>query len=73
MNADTSDYDLQREVMAKFAQRYPDMKPADWRHIVENYTFMVRQASKSSPKIYTMDTSSFPKAAERDFDTDSSS
>lgn len=43
----TSDMQLQREVMEVFGERYPDMMPNDWRHIIEDYTPMVREASKA--------------------------
>ena len=43
----TSDMQLQREVIEKFGERYPGMTPNDWRHIIEDYTPMVREASKA--------------------------
>jgi type I restriction enzyme R subunit len=59
MNADTSDYELKREVMEEYGQRYPDMKGQDWQRIIADYTPMVREASK--PRIISM---GFDKAAE---------
>lgn len=45
MNSSTSDYDLQREVMEEYGERYPAMSILDWRNIISNYTFMARDAS----------------------------
>ena len=50
MNPSTSDYTLQREVMEEYGERYPAMSILDWRNIISNYTFMVRDASR--PKDY---------------------
>ena len=47
MNAETTDYELQREVMEAFGERYPDMSLNDWRHIIEDYTPMIRNANKA--------------------------
>ena len=60
MNADTNDYELKREVMEEYGQRYPDMKDQDWQRIIADYTPMVREASKS--RIISME---FDKAAEK--------
>ena len=46
MNADTSDYELQREVMEVFGERYPDMRIIDWQHVIADYTPMIREAAK---------------------------
>ena len=46
MNADFSDYELQREVMEVYGDRYPDMRIIDWQHVIEDYTPMVREAAK---------------------------
>ena len=43
----TSDLQLQREVIELFGERYPDMKQNDWRHIIEDYTPMIRNANKA--------------------------
>ena len=48
MNAKTADMDLQREVIERYGDRYPDMTLNDWRHIIEAYTPMVREASHSN-------------------------
>ncbi|MBQ6801172.1 MAG: hypothetical protein IJP08_08725, partial [Bacteroidaceae bacterium] len=50
MNANTSDYELQREVMELFGERYPGMSMIDWQRIIRDYTFMAREASR--PKDY---------------------
>ena len=44
MNAETSDYELLREVMEVYGERYPDMRIIDWQRIIADYTPMVRQA-----------------------------
>ena len=44
MKAETSDYELQREVMEVYGERYPDMRIIDWQRIIADYTPMVRQA-----------------------------
>ena len=43
----TSDLQLQREVIEVFGERYPGMSVNDWRHIIEDYTPMIRNASKA--------------------------
>ena len=43
----TSDLQLQREVIENFGRRYPGMTVNDWRHIIEDYTPMIRNASKA--------------------------
>ena len=43
----TTDLQLQQEVIELFGERYPDMKQNDWRHIIEDYTPMVRNANKA--------------------------
>ena len=50
MNTAIDDMELQREVMDDYGERYPDMSPKDWRHIIEAYTPMVREASKPKAK-----------------------
>jgi type I restriction enzyme R subunit len=61
MDNNTPDYDLQREVMELFGERYGDMTPKDWAHIIHNYTSMVREANKAREiPLY------YPKAAEED-------
>ncbi len=50
MNAETSDFDLQREAMEMFGERYPDMTIMEWKRIIEEYTPMVRKASEQTAK-----------------------
>lgn len=47
INPDTSDDKLQFEVIERYGDRYPDMVSNDWRHIIEAYTPMVREANKA--------------------------
>jgi hypothetical protein len=62
MDVTISDYELQREVMEKFGERYPGTRLNDWRHIIEIYTPMVREASLSKAKEVSM--RQYDKAAE---------
>ena len=64
MNAETSDMDLQREVIELYGERYPDMTLNDWRHIIEAYTPMVREASHSNAKEISMQPEQIDMAAE---------
>ena len=66
MDADTDDMQLQREVTELFSERYPDMTLNDWRHIIEAYTPMVRNASKSYAKELSI--RQYDMAAESDND-----
>lgn len=50
MDANTSNGELQREVIELYGERYPDMTLNDWRHIIEAYTPMVREAAQSNAK-----------------------
>ena len=58
----TSDYEIQREVMELFGERYPEMSMIDWQRIIKEYTPMVREASR--PKDYQ---NNIGIAAEHDF------
>jgi hypothetical protein len=62
MDSTIPDYDLQREIMEKFGMLYPGMKPNDWRHIIEAYTPMVREATR--PKAKEVSMRQYDKAAE---------
>ena len=46
MDAAISDGELRREVIERYGERYPDMSPNDWRHIIEAYTSMAREAAQ---------------------------
>ena len=50
MNPSTTDYELQREVMELYGERYPAMSIIDWGRIIREYTFMTRDACR--PKDY---------------------
>ncbi len=60
MDSTTPDSDLQYEVIEQYGTRYPDMSLNDWRHIIENYTKMVREAVQA--KVISMQ--QYDKAAE---------
>ena len=55
MNADVSDMELQREVIEVYGERYPDMALNDWRHIIEDYTPMIRNANQRKAKEIVLD------------------
>ena len=65
MDGNISDGDLQIEVQKRFGERYPGMSNNDWRHIIEAYTPMVREASKPKAKEIPLD---YPMAAEDESD-----
>lgn len=50
LDSSVSNGDLQIEVQEKFGERYPGMSLNDWRHIIEAYTPMVREAVKTKAK-----------------------
>ena len=60
MDSTTPDSDLQYEVIEQYGTRYPDMSLNDWRHIIEDYTRMVREAVQA--KVISMQ--QYDKAAE---------
>ena len=60
MDSTIPDSDLQYEVIEQYGTRYPDMSLNDWRHIIENYTRMVREAVEA--KVISMQ--QYDKAAE---------
>ena len=60
MDSTTPDSDLQYEVIEQYGTRYPDMSLNDWRHIIEDYTRMVREAVEA--KVISMQ--QYDKAAE---------
>ena len=64
MNAETSDYELQREVIERFGERYPDMTVNDWRHIIEAYSPMIKDASRPKAKEVSMLPEQMPMAAD---------
>ena len=66
MNREMSDLSIQEEVIKKFGDKYRGMTLNDWRHIIEEYTPMVRANVKdivSEEKAKTIQMS-YPMAAE---------
>ena len=61
MDAEVSDMELQREVTELYGERYPGMTLNDWRHIIEAYTSMVREAARPKAKEIPL---GYPMAAE---------
>lgn len=64
MDPDVSDLILQREVLGQYGERYPDMSLNDWRHVIADYTFMVREALMQTAKEVSMNTERLDMAAE---------
>ena len=62
MDHTVNDGALQIEVMKKYGERYPGMSQNDWRHIIEAYTPMVREAAL--PKANEISMRLYGKAAE---------
>ena len=60
MNDKIDDMELQKQVEAKFNERYPDMTHNDWRRIIADYTSMVRPAAK----VVSMNRQDYGMAAE---------
>ena len=68
MNANTSDYELQREVMDVYGERYPDMRIIDWQRVIADYTPMLREAAKcASAEVVEMQQRQYGMAAESSF------
>ena len=44
LDPNVSNMQIQKEVIDRFGEKYPDMSLNDWRHIIEDYTSMVREA-----------------------------
>jgi hypothetical protein len=62
---DTSDTELQREALEVFGERYPSMKLMDWKHIIEAYTPLVRNAAKQPrASVVEMQQRQYSQAAE---------
>ena len=68
MDVEISDGDLQREVIELYCERYPDMSINDWRHVIEEYTPMVREASRPKAKEVSMRPKQLDMAAEPSVD-----
>ena len=54
LDSNVSDGELQIEVQKTFGERYPGMSPNDWRHVIEAYTPMVKEASQLNAKEISM-------------------
>ena len=50
MNREVSDLEIQREVIEHYGERYPGMSLNDWRHIIEDYSSMIREADQRKAK-----------------------
>ena len=48
MDPNMSDMAIQRELTERFAGKYAGMSMNEWRHMIENYTVMVRYAIKNN-------------------------
>ena len=55
MNNDISDMEIQKEVIDHFGDEYPGMSLNDWRHIIEDYTSIVRIANQRKAKEIYLD------------------
>ncbi len=64
INPDTTNAELQKEVLEEYGMRYPDMTINEWRHIIEDYTPMVKDAIKSKDEAAKTIPLSFDMAAE---------
>ena len=51
LDKDISNYELQREIMELFGERYGGMKPRDWEHIISDYTKKARSTATSDEAI----------------------
>lgn len=50
MDDTISDLTIQSKVIEEYGNRYPSMQPNDWRHIIEDYTPMVRETLSRKAK-----------------------
>lgn len=67
MDANTSNDDLQKEVIEEYGTRYPDMNILDWYRIIAEYTPLVRESIKNpSANVVDMEQQQYNMAAERD-------
>ena len=64
IDPDTTVAELQKEVLEEYGMRYPDMTINEWRHLIEAYTPMVKDAIKSRDEKAKTIPLSFDKAAE---------
>ena len=54
MDINIGEGELRREVLEKYGHRYPDMSLNDWRHIIEAYIPMVKEAAQPKAKEVSM-------------------
>ncbi len=54
MDINIGEGELRREVLEEYGQRYPDMSLNDWRHVIETYISMVKEAAQSKTKEISM-------------------
>ena len=65
MDKEISNYELQREIMELFGERYGGMKPRDWERIINEYTQKARNNKSVNEDTPAMDIPlDFSKAAE---------
>ena len=65
MDKEISNYELQREIMELFGERYGGMKPRDWERIINEYTQKARNNKSVNEDTPSMDIPlDFSKAAE---------
>lgn len=64
MDAGISNGELQREVIELYGVKYPNMTLNDWRHIIEDYTHMVREASRPIAQELSMEPRQYGMAAD---------
>ena len=49
MDRNTSDMQIQKVLIERFGEKYPGMKLNDWRHIIEQYTSILRNKEIRTP------------------------
>lgn len=64
MDAGISNGELQREVIELYGVKYPNMTLNDWRHVIEDYTHMVREASRPIVQELSMEPRQYRMAAD---------
>ena len=64
MDAGISNGELQREVIELYGVKYPNMTLNDWRHVIEDYTHMVREASRPIAQELSMEPRQYGMAAD---------
>lgn len=63
MDASISNGELQREVIELYGVKYPNMTLNDWRHVIEDYTHMVREALRPIAQELSMEPRQYGMAA----------